>query len=173
MLTFSFCLMVIRPWQKLPIGSHGHMICMGNLGGVFSQENTPDVRTETYKSSFFPYKQISGRNGDHERLWMTNSFILCDLLWKGQKCHTANRECSFKWYIEISWVEDSVKLPDFNEDLSCDTVLTDAYKKIQQTTNILDINLRNVYLHLVLRCPNILTVCGHLQNWRVQTCQNS
>ncbi len=31
-----------------------------------SEENTPEGRTETHKSSFFPYKQISGRNGDHE-----------------------------------------------------------------------------------------------------------
>ncbi len=36
------------------------------MGGVFSCENTPEVRTEIHKSSFFPYKQVSGRNGDHE-----------------------------------------------------------------------------------------------------------
>ncbi len=45
---------------------HGHVICMGNLGGVFSQENNPEGCTETHKSSCFPYKQVSGRNGDHE-----------------------------------------------------------------------------------------------------------
>ncbi len=69
--------------------------CMGNLGGVFSQENTPEGRTEIYKSSIYPYKQISGRNGDHEWLRMTNAFILCDLIWKVQKSHAANREGSF------------------------------------------------------------------------------
>ncbi len=34
------------------------------------------------KVHFFPYKQVSGRNDDHEWLRMTNVFILCDLLWK-------------------------------------------------------------------------------------------
>ncbi len=47
-------------------GGHGHLICMSNLGGVLSQENTPEGHTETHKSSFFPHKQVSGRNGDHE-----------------------------------------------------------------------------------------------------------
>ncbi len=37
----------------------------------------------------------SGRNGDHEWLRMTNAFILCDLVWKVQKSHAANREGSF------------------------------------------------------------------------------
>ncbi len=69
---------------------------MGNLGGVFSQENTPEDFTETHKSSFFPYKQISGRIGDYEWLRITNPFILSDLIWKVQKGHAANREGSFK-----------------------------------------------------------------------------
>ncbi len=43
----------------------------------------------------FPYKQVSGRNGDHEWLRMTNAFILCDLVWKVQKRYVANREGSF------------------------------------------------------------------------------
>ncbi len=42
------------------------MTCMGNLGGVFSHENTPEGRTETYKSELFPYEHVNGRNGDHE-----------------------------------------------------------------------------------------------------------
>ncbi len=70
---------------------------MGNLEGVFSQENTPEGCTETHKSSFIPYKQVSGRNGDHEWLRITNAFILCDLLWKVQKSYAANREGSFKY----------------------------------------------------------------------------
>ncbi len=74
------------------------MICMGNLGQVFSRENTPEGCTETNKSNFFPYKQviIIGRNGDHEWFRITNAFILCDLVWKVQKSHAANREGSFK-----------------------------------------------------------------------------
>ncbi len=63
----------------------------------FSQENTPEGHTETHKSSFVPYKQVSGRNDDHEWLRMTNAFILCDLVWKVQKRHAVNREDSFKW----------------------------------------------------------------------------
>ncbi len=69
---------------------------MGNLRKVVSQENTPEGRTETHKSSFFPYKQVSGRNGDYEWLRIINVFILCDLVWKVQKIHAANREGSFK-----------------------------------------------------------------------------
>ncbi len=88
--------MVTMPWLKLPTGGHSHVICMGNLGGVFSQENTPEGCMETHKSSFCPCKQVSGRDGDHEWLRMTNAFILCDLLWKVQKSHAANRECNFK-----------------------------------------------------------------------------
>ncbi len=55
--------------------------------GIFSGENTPEGHTETNKSQNFPYKQVSGRNGDHELLRMTSAFIICDLLWKVQKCH--------------------------------------------------------------------------------------
>ncbi len=59
---------------------------------VFSRENTPEEHTVTNKSSLFSSKQVSGRNGDHE--WF--AFTLCDLLWKVQKSHAANREGSFK-----------------------------------------------------------------------------
>ncbi len=62
-------------------GGHGHVICMGDLVGVFASENTAEGHTETHKSSsFFPNKQISGRNGDHEKLRMTKAFIVCDVL---------------------------------------------------------------------------------------------
>ncbi len=71
------------------------VICIGNMGGAFCHENTPEGCTETHRSSCFPYKQIGGRNGDHEWFRMTNGFILCDLVWKVQKSHAANRECSF------------------------------------------------------------------------------
>ncbi len=94
MFTF-FCLTVIRPWLNLPTGGHGRVICMGNLEDFFTRK-TPEGHTETHKSSFFPYKQVSGRNGDHKWLRMTNAFILCDLVWKVQKSHAANREGSFK-----------------------------------------------------------------------------
>ncbi len=80
----------------MPTGGHGHVICMGNLGEVVSEENTPDSCTETHKNSFFPYKQVGGTNGDHEWLRMTNAFILCDLVWKFQKRHAVNRIGIFK-----------------------------------------------------------------------------
>ncbi len=35
-----------------------HLICMGNLGGVFSRDNTSEGDTETPTSSFFPHKQV-------------------------------------------------------------------------------------------------------------------
>ncbi len=72
------------------------MSCMGNLRGLLSHENTPEVHKETHKGSCFPYKQVNGRNGDHEWLRMTNSFILCDLIWNVKKSHAPNREGSFK-----------------------------------------------------------------------------
>ncbi len=50
----------------MPTGGHGHVICMGNLGGVFAHENTPEGCTETHTSSFISYKQVSGRNADNE-----------------------------------------------------------------------------------------------------------
>ncbi len=50
--------MVIRPCLNLPAGGDGHVICMGNLGGFLSQDNSPKGRTETHKSSFVPYKQV-------------------------------------------------------------------------------------------------------------------
>ncbi len=56
--------------------SHGQVICMGSL----FLRNPPEGRTETHKSSFCPYKQVSGRHGDHELFRMTNAFILCDLV---------------------------------------------------------------------------------------------
>ncbi len=77
MFLFSFVLQyLIRSWLKLPTGSHGHVICIGNLRGVFSHENTPEGLTETHKRFFFfpPYKQVSGRNGDHEWRRMTKKF---------------------------------------------------------------------------------------------------
>ncbi len=45
---------------------------------------------------FVSYKQLSGRNGDHEWHRMTNAFILCDLVWKVKKSYEENREGSFK-----------------------------------------------------------------------------
>ncbi len=62
----------------------------------FSKENTSEGNTETHKGLFYPYKQVSGRNGDHEWHRMTNAFI-CNLLWKVQKSHAANREGSFNY----------------------------------------------------------------------------
>ncbi len=93
-LTFS-SIMIIRPWLNLSTGVHGHVICIGILVGVFSREYTPKGITRSTKVFFFSYKHVSGRNGDHEWLRMTNAFILCDLLWRVQKCHAPNREGSF------------------------------------------------------------------------------
>ncbi len=58
---------------------------MAYLWGDFAQENTPEGHTENHISSYFPYKQVSGRNDDHEWLRITNAFILCDLVWQVEK----------------------------------------------------------------------------------------
>ncbi len=65
---------------------------MGNLGGGFflrKYSRRPHINPQKF---MFPYEQESGRNGDHEWLRMTNAFILCDLVWKVEKSHAANRE---------------------------------------------------------------------------------
>ncbi len=51
---------------------------------------------------------MSGRNGDHELLRMTNAFILCDLVWKIQKSYAANRESSFN-FGALNWFDSSIK----------------------------------------------------------------
>ncbi len=53
------------------------------------------------KVFFSFYKWVSGRNSDHEWLRIANAFILCDLVWKVQKSHAANREGSFN--ISVQW----------------------------------------------------------------------
>ncbi len=106
-----FCVMVIRPWLNLPNGDHGHVIFMGNLGGVFTGENTPEDRTATHISSLFPYIHVSGWNGDDKWLRMTNAFILCNLLWKVQKSHPANREGSFKIVLKVELKQISHSVP--------------------------------------------------------------
>ncbi len=92
MFTFIFfCLTVIRPWLNLPTHGHGHVICIGNLGRVFSIKYSIRSHRDPQKFIFF----INGRNGDHEWLRMANTLILCDLVWKVQKSHAVNREGSF------------------------------------------------------------------------------
>ncbi len=54
----------------MPTGGHGHVICMGNLGRVISQENTPEGHTETHKSSFF-----------HINKYVRKMVIMNDLEW--------------------------------------------------------------------------------------------
>ncbi len=48
---------------------------MGDLVGVLSHEYTPEGCTQTHKSSFCPYKQVSGKNGDHELPMLSNYVI--------------------------------------------------------------------------------------------------
>ncbi len=49
---------LIRSWLNLPTGGYGHVICMGDLGGVeggagsFSQDITPEGHTDSHTSSF-------------------------------------------------------------------------------------------------------------------------
>ncbi len=63
-------------------------------GGFFSRKYSRRLHINPQKF-IFQYKQESGRNGDHEWLRMTNSFILYDLVWKVEKSHAVNREGSF------------------------------------------------------------------------------
>ncbi len=60
-------------WLNLPTGGHGCVICIGNLGRDFSQENTPDGHTETHNTSFI---SISTSKWEKWLSWMTNAFIL-------------------------------------------------------------------------------------------------
>ncbi len=89
-------LTVIRPWLNLPTGGHGQVICMGNLGGVFSCENTPEGRKETHKISFFPYKQVGEMVIMNDLEWSMLSYYVI-YYEKFKKSHAANREGSFKF----------------------------------------------------------------------------
>ncbi len=76
-----------------------------DLGGVLSHENTPEGCTETHKSSLFPYKQVSGRNGDHEWLRITNASLALQIFFKYTKRvgqHTKRKciQCTTNKYIE-------------------------------------------------------------------------
>ncbi len=93
MFTF-FCLTLIRPWLKLSTGGHGHV---SFLSRKYSKRPHRDPQ-----KFFFQYKQVSTRNDDHGWLGMTNAFILCDLVWKVQKGHAANREGSFNIWLFIT-----------------------------------------------------------------------
>ncbi len=62
----SFCLKVIRPWLNLPTGGHGHVMYMGDMGESFLTKILQKATQIPTKVQFFPYKQVSGRNGDHE-----------------------------------------------------------------------------------------------------------
>ncbi len=73
----------------IPIWTLMYNMLKWRSGGVFSHENTPEGCTETHKSLFLLYKEVSRRNSDHECLRMTNAFILSDLLW-----NSSEKSCS-------------------------------------------------------------------------------
>ncbi len=76
-----------------------YIVCWnGNLWRVFLTQILQKAVHRPTKVLFCSYKQVSGRNGDHEWLRMTIASILCDLLWKVQKCQAVNREGSFKFH---------------------------------------------------------------------------
>ncbi len=106
----------------MPTSCHGHVIYIGNLGRVFSQDNTPEGHTEIHNSYLFPYEQVSGRNGNHELLRMTNAFMLCDLLRKVQKSHAPNREGIFK-VVRLMWEFDCLHYAQYKpmspHDIGC------------------------------------------------------
>ncbi len=79
------------------------------MRGLF-WENTPDGHTQTHNTSFLPYWQLNGKNGDHEWFRMTSAFILCDLLWKVLKSHEANREGSFKGLTDLKVISTTCSI---------------------------------------------------------------
>ncbi len=60
--------MGIRPWQNLSTGVHGYVIGMCNLEECFLKKILQKVTQRPTQVIFIPYKQVSGRNGDHEWL---------------------------------------------------------------------------------------------------------
>ncbi len=80
---YKICLLVVM------VMWFARVICKEFLSRKYSRRPHRDTQK-------LIYKQICGRNGDHEWLKMTNAFILCDLVWKVQKSHRVNREGSFK-----------------------------------------------------------------------------
>ncbi len=79
-------------WWSWSYDLHGY----SGWGEFFSWKYSRRPHRHQQRFIFFTYKQVSGRSSNHEWLRMTNPFILCDLLWKVQKCHAANRKGSFK-----------------------------------------------------------------------------
>ncbi len=57
----------------------------GDMGEVLFAKILQKGSQWPTKVHCFPFKQVSGRSGDHEWPRMTNAFILCDLVWKVQK----------------------------------------------------------------------------------------
>ncbi len=78
-------------WWSWSRDLHGY-----SEGRFFSRKYSWSLHIDPRKFTFFPYKQVSGSNGDPEWLRMTNAFILCDLVWKVQKSCATNREGNFK-----------------------------------------------------------------------------
>ncbi len=64
-------------------------------GSSFSHKYLFQKASQRPTEFILSHKQVSGRNSDQEWLRMINAFILCDLLWKVQESHAANRERSF------------------------------------------------------------------------------
>ncbi len=88
-------------------------------GSFFIMKILQKAAQKPHNFIFFIY--TSGKNGDHEWCKMTNSFILCDLLWKVQKSHSKNREDGFNYRSEITIVQRfiSPKLDYGNAWLVC------------------------------------------------------
>ncbi len=84
------------------------------------------MHRDPQKFFFSSYKQVSGRNDDHEWLRMSNAFILCDLLWKVQKNHAGTeKEDLNQWTYFDNCVKILISLlcciSEFPMDESCIT----------------------------------------------------
>ncbi len=77
-------------WWSWSCDLHGKSLAI-----IFPRKYSRRPHRELQKM-IFPYKQISGRNGDYQWFRMTNAVILCDLVWKVQKIHAEKIEGRFK-----------------------------------------------------------------------------
>ncbi len=89
-------------WAQIPISAP--MLNQWAMGSFFSRKYSRRAHRDPQKFIFFI------TTSKWEKWWsrwlrMTNAFILCNLLWKVQKCPAGNREGSFK----LSWDSHNVR----------------------------------------------------------------
>ncbi len=97
-------------WTQIPIW--GPILIWWAVGSFFSRKYSKRAHRDA-QTFFLFIKTIKWEKWWSWWLRITNAFILCNLLWKVQKCIAANKEGSFKLCVkfEQEWLSISLKRP--------------------------------------------------------------